>query len=196
MPIRTETIAAEALPAYIAALPRLRAENLIIGVTKGTVPDGLELNGFYGPGRIYINGQGSAVNGGVMIYSCLNPIELLNFDIQGKLEKNCAFHSDSRSVWINGFVIDGQKSKAQTGILCGVNRLFITGSQIRNFETAIYIENGITCFENCEASGNTTGVSSQRGAIVFLSGTTPETLGGVTNSFHNSLVVHGTKILS
>lgn len=111
VPSRSITVSAAELPAYIAALPRLRTEYLTITVTKGTIPGNLNFNSFYGSGGITINGNGSIANGGIEIYNCSCQIQISSLDVRGFFNvygKQSAIHiKNSINVSIADTTIDG-----------------------------------------------------------------------------------------
>ena len=169
MPSRTVEVAAADLPAYIACLPRLLAENLTVTVLGGSCGhNGLYIHNFYGPGSLeglQIIGDNS---GAGTIFSVVHtPLVVA---------RNC--------------VIDREHDINKAGILArNGSHLLLEQCQITHCNPAINCRDGsIMCAINCTGANNVSGIWAS-GGIVLILGTTPELLGGSANRKSGGLIV-------
>ena len=188
---RYVTVTAAELPGYIKSLPRLLTEVLIVTAEQGTVPSGLELDGFYGPGALYIGGNDSVLNGGICIQRCGAYVNLTHFDVRGTLTVNsglyAVYSARSPNVAMSHIIIDGSRSSADRAELTGVRcdncgMTLMQEFQISNVDTAVLITGAsIATADGFDCSGNRTGAYAYRGGVLILIGSTPDLLGGATN---------------
>lgn len=195
MPSRTVEVAAADLPGYIAGLPRLLTEDLLLNVS-GTMAGVLSISGLYGPGSLNINGfptMGATgvfeVQGNVTITNC--HIEL---SINGMTVHQIAPHPENASpymILIQGcgpitfqkLTLIGLDNKKVGLSTYGTPYIEIVGMEASNCATVVIIGSGIIGISGADEhySGNTVGVHVWRSGIVVLSPSTPDTLGGTTN---------------
>ena len=196
LPSRSVEVAAADLPAYLAALPRLRTENLNITVTRGTVPGALELKNFYGPGFIWLWGsEGVEINGPVTISGCANYIRTGVYSVKGKTSGNAAVHViTSPIVALSDITIDGSAIPHShlIGVRCDSSSwVQLENVEIKNTDLALCsINNGIISAMNCSGSGNVTGCQAVQGGIILLSGKTPDLMGGSSNQKGGGIIVN------
>ena len=195
-PVRTVTLAAAEVSAYIATLPRLLTENLILNVTAGTVAETLGLFGFYGPGRLQIKSASDAMDvtlaGGAVAYRCAAEISLRKMTITGgHSPENAAVTSTSGGI----LVLDSCSLTAGSGINLGIyagqgSRIYMAGGSLTGFNTAVLAQHtGTASLNDVAASGNTTGAHVWAGGIILLNGSTLETVGGSTNAKAGGMIV-------
>ena len=188
---RSVTVTAAELPGYIKSLPRLLTEVLIVIAEQGAVPSGLELEGFYGPGMLHIDGKNSVLNGGISILRCGAYVNLTHFDVRGTLTVNsglyAVYSARSPNVAMSHIIIDGSRSSADRAELTGVRcdncgMTLMQEFQISNVDTAVLITGAsIATADGFDCSGNRTGAYAYRGGVLILIGSTPDLLGGATN---------------
>lgn len=188
VPSRSVTVAASELAAYIAALPRLLTENLMVNITGGTVSENLNLRYFYGPGSLQlmvVDGQTVHLTNGVAIYRCEASILLDNLSLHG-LPPGEAFVyiRESTNTWLSRCTIDGAEAAGKN--LYGVNveglsMAYIGQCDIKNVSTAVLASLSAAIVSACTGSGNTVGAYTYRGGRCYLSGGTPTLMGGNSN---------------
>ena len=192
VPTRYVTVTAAELPAYIKSLPRLLTEILVVTVVEqGAVPSSLELEGFYGPGMLHIDGKNSVLNGGISILRCGAYVNLTHFDVRGTLTVNsglyAVYSARSPSVAISHIIIDGSRSSADRAELTGVRcdncgMTLMQEFQISNVGTAVLVTGAaIATASGFDCSGNRTGAYAYAGGVLILVGSTPDLLGGAAN---------------
>ena len=182
------------LQAYIDALPRLRTENLNIQVQAGHVPQTLKLENFYGPGFIWLVGRGpdtSFLDDGLVISNCSIAIRIISFDIRGYSVGTGVSVSNSNPASLENLVIDGSNfQKAElTGISANISCMIAASNcTISHFTRAVYT-GAIVRLINCGGSDNASGIAVEGGGVVLLSGSTPELMGGSSNSHWGGMIV-------
>ena len=182
------------LQAYIDALPRLRTENLNIQVQAGHVPQTLKLENFYGPGFIWLVGRGpdtSFLDDGLVISNCSIAIRIISFDIRGYSVGTGVSVSNSKSVSLENLVIDGSNfaDGAYNGISADISCMVAASNcTISHFTRAVYT-GAVVRLINCGGSDNASGIAVEGGGIVLLSGSTPELMGGSSNSHWGGMIV-------
>ena len=191
---REITLEAADLQAYIDALPRLRTESLNIQVNAGHVPRTLKLKEFYGPGFLWIIGRGaeggSVLDDGLVISDCSNRIRIIGFDVRGRSVGTAAQVSVSPLAGLENLTADGNSfpNGANNGISSDGSAVFAANFTISHFTRAVY---GASIFRlsNCGGSDNASGIAVEGGGVVLLSGSTPELMGGSSNSHWGGMIV-------
>lgn len=203
---RTETVAAADLPAFIAALPRLLTENLVVNVTgSGSLPR-ITLTGFYGSGFLAISANENVkFTGGISVSGCLVEIIIKNARVSGFIESGTVAHTlhvyNSSYVTISDCVIDGSGKDALgelRHIAAGVrfSNVYFVQTEFRGCGTALYACVGSNVVAiSCSGSDNTIGIDVYRGGIVYLAEGTPDLLGGKSNFNECGLIVTGSGTL-
>lgn len=197
VPGRLVTVEAADLQAYIDALPRLRTESLNIQVNAGHVPKTLRLENFYGPGFLWIIGQGadsgSVLDDGIVISSCSNRIRIIGFDVRGRSVGTAAQVSTSPLAGLENLTADGNSfpNGANNGISSDGSAVFAANFTISHFTRAVY---GASIFRllNCGGSDNASGIAVEGGGVVLLSGSTPELMGGAVNKKWGGIIIDKT----
>lgn len=188
-PSRTVTLTMEELADYIRSLPRLLTENLTITVSgewTGEIP----ILGFYGSGRLNIQGENTAVvNGNIRIVDCSCMVRLKNLSInatESMAEKGgyLLYCSAAGVVYLAECSLVGQgksvglriaESSQVTVALCSV-----TGCASVVEDTT----SSIVTFAYSSGAGyanNTLGINAYSGGIAILCGGVPDMLGGTSN---------------
>lgn len=195
---RAITLEAADLQAYIDALPRLRTESLIIRVNAGHVPKTLRLENFYGPGFLWIIGQGadsgSVLDDGIVISNCSIAIRIISFDIRGYSVGTGVSVSNSKSVSLENLVIDGSNfaDGAYNGISADISCMVAASNcTISHFTRAVYT-GAVVRLINCGGSDNASGIAVEGGGVVLLSGSTPELMGGAVNKKWGGIIIDKT----
>lgn len=209
MPPRTVEVTAADLPAYIAGLPRLMTEDLEIFVS-GDVTQHVNITGFYGPGSlwIYAGVLGTYQRDAAVVHKlnildstvrvCLSGI---HFEDSG-LDNDDALLDVKRGqceIYECGFVGKrAETNKAQyairsyrNSVVCSADILEISGfymAGVSGYSSILSIHSGLgePMFQ-----GNTYGVYAYRGGAAYLSGSTPDTVGGATNQKSGGMIVKG-----
>lgn len=202
VPSRTVSLAAADLPAYIAALPRLMTEYLVINVT-GELTTRLNLYNFYGPGTIEIRGSGNfSMRNMMRIRYCSIEIvlrEILFFEINGMTVSqgsvlvdrspghvyigNCQFQglgTESESVGVH----------AQYGISVTLVNCTISGFRYAVISNRASTVSVVAEESDATYSDNTTGIHVLAGGIVALQNGTPKLLGGKANSKNGGIIIN------
>ena len=191
---REITLEAADLQAYIDALPRLRTEALTIQVNAGHVPRTLKLKSFYGPGFLWIIGRGaeggSVLDDGLVISDCSNRIRIIGFDVRGRSVGTAAQVSTSPLAGLENLTADGNNfpNGAYNGVSSDGSAVTAVNVTISHFTRAVY---GASIFRlsNCGGSDNASGIAVEGGGVVLLSGSTPELMGGSSNSHWGGMIV-------
>ena len=188
---RSVTVTAAELPGYIKSLPRLLTEVLIVTAEQGTVPSGLELDGFYGLGALYISGNDSVLNGGIRIQRCGAYVNLTHFDVRGTCTVNggpvAVYSALSPNVAMSHIIIDGSRGSVDRAELTGVRcddcgMTLMQEFQISDVDTAVLITGAsLAAADGFDCSGNKVGAYTYRGGMLMLIGSTPDLLGGGLN---------------
>lgn len=195
-PERTVTLAAAEVSAYIAALPRMLVHDIQLKITAGTVASTLYFSGFYGPGRLRLTPAGDGVEvilaGGISAFHCKTEIQISGMTITGGdnyLKAAVGAHA-STVITLNNCTLT-----AGSGITYGVaavqgSQIYMIGGSLTGFKTAVLAEHtSIVSLCDIAASGSTVGAQTWAGGIVLLGGSTPETLGGSTNTKDGGMIV-------
>ena len=183
---RSVTVAAADLAAYVAALPRLLAEDLEITVTGGSVSTPLRITGFYG-GRLLIKAaDGAAVTctKGVWVSRCEAIIVLYALKVSGTPVYQTEFVRIDWSprVFLYQLSVNGNGTEVgvRSDFMCMTHMsecsLVNLGIGVQSSDTA---QIGL---EKCTGSGNTKGIHTSYGGMVLLDGDTPALLGGSANA--------------
>lgn len=188
---RSVTVAAADLAAYVAALPRLLAENLEITVSGGNVNAALRIFDFYN-GRIMIKAASGATvtcTKGIWVSRCDAVVVLYGLNVSGSAAYNNEF---VRIDW-SPRVFLYQLSVNGNGAGVGVRSDFVCMTHMSEcsfVNLAIGVQSSDTAqvsLEKCTGSGNTIGIHTSFGGVVLLDGSTPELLGGGSNSIAGPL---------
>lgn len=203
VPSRSVTLDVAELPAYLAALPRLLTENLMIHVT-GTTAALISIEGFYGSGCIYISGDAlgnCTIKNVFVIRDCSVGIKLfyLQFDGTGSLTDHpynavlLGDHIQQLSMQDCSFTGSGVGSAV---VLTNASMGSLHNCTIQGFEDAICPWGGsLVVLSNVTGSGNVRGVNIYNGGIAFLAGTTEELVGGTVNYNGSGLIARAGGIL-
>lgn len=197
VPSRTVEVAAADLPAYIACLPRLLAENLTVTVLGGSCgPNGLYIHNFYGPGRLTVQAaEGAEVLCPLIleIFRCAVPVAMAGFRIEGPSGAGSYVQVGGCRAYLSGFTVDGASKNHNGGAFAAISggMIYLHSSEIKNIFYALVANTGGTIIaDSVTASGNTTGAASSAGGIITLAGTTPELVGGTVNSHWGGLIIN------
>lgn len=189
------TVAAADLADYLAALPRLVVNDLWITVAAGTCAKRVTLNGFYGPGRIWIQTNGAAVKctAGLLVNRCGCHVYVTGLTVSGGpvYDRSVVCAYASSHVSLSACTIDGLGATNVTGVISTVGSLMeLTGCTVRN-TTRYAVESScasICAVSDAAASGNTVGGNVWRGGVLLLCGSTPQLLGGANNRKAGGLI--------
>ena len=190
---RSVTLAASGLQEYLDSLPRLVTENLTISVT-GSLNTGVNLQGFYGPGSIVINGNSNfTLYGSLQISRCNLYIAVQNVTFDGSKQSGTysqTITSYSRTVAFRNCNFLGGPGNALAINSDGAARIIVVSPEIKNVYIAVSAQSGsiISVTGTAVASGNKTGADAYAG-IVLLGPTIPQTLGGAANTNRSGLIV-------
>ena len=195
VPIRTVTVAAAELKAYINALPRFLADRLTIEVTAGSADEGFTVNYFYGPGNLTIKAkEGNEVNCSsyVNISSCNCFITL---DGLVFIAKDAAQHAVSQgysSVLIQNCTFKGGTSNLQYGLFSQYGTAVVNSCKFINFSgqysTAIRSSTGsIVLVQSATGENNRDSFRANRGGAI-VSAVDPSALGGITNTISGGII--------
>lgn len=200
---KTVVISAPQLPDYIARLPRILSENLKIYVS-GTLNAPLTISGFCGYGSILIIGdqtEGCTVRSLVDVSNCSAAVGMQNLTFidagtaQATYYQAVVFASNVSQLTMGSCTFQGTGTGRAVMFANGAHG-WLGSCSIQNFETAAgswaYSTLGMT---NVTAADNTYGAHVYNGGIVFLAGTTPELLGGVSNRNSDGLITRSGKLL-
>ena len=180
---------------YLAALPRLVVNDLWITVSAGTCAKRVTLNGFYGPGRIWIQTNGAAIKctAGLLINRCGCHVYVTGLTVSGGpvYDRSVVCAYASSHVSLSACIVDGLGATNVTGVISTVGSLMeLTGCTIRN-TTRYAVESScasICAVSDAAASGNTVGGNVWRGGVLLLCGSTPQLLGGANNRKAGGLI--------
>lgn len=211
---RTVTVAAADLPAYIAGLPRLLMEYLIIIVSGTLTADALEISTFYGPGALIVhaNADGDAVlKTSAKVYDCTVPVIFDNIRFQdhnpgGEGNRFGLLVDAGSTVIADGcsFTSTNGGSEYNKGYIAlkVANGSYVCTAKIKN-------ASGCACVAQASNSGvivcsaatadalhdNSFGATVWEGGIVYVAGNSPNTLGGAANVKSTGLIVKGGALL-
>ena len=190
------TLSPAELPDYIAALPRLLAENLEITVTGGSVSTLLRINGFYG-GRLMIKAADGAVvtcTKGIWVNQCDAIVVLYKLNVSG----SAAYNNELVRVDWSPRVFLYQLSVNGNGTEIGVRSDFMCMTHMSECSLVnlgigvMSTDTSQVGLEKCTGSGNTTGIYTNYGGMVLLDSDTPELLGGSANAKGGPIFKGGT----
>lgn len=192
---RTVEVAAAELPAFITSLPRLVTESLTIKVTSGTVPGNVAVSRFYGPGSLSIAAEDGAevvLSHAMSISSCqigvgLTGLRFLNANSAEVILTISGSHAVMSNCVINGnhLISYNYGCLARDG-----GSVYAINCDITNCQYALGTQSaGIVSALNCTGSGNKVGCYVSYGGMAFLSGTTPDLMGGTANRKESGLIV-------
>ena len=186
VPGRTVSVAAEALAAYMDALPKLLTEQLTISVA-GTLENTLVLEDFYGSGSLTVAGSSAAatLHKGVIVRGCTVPIVIKNCTVYPSEDSggSCIKTSTSSNIRIIGCSLMG--NTGSTGLDVDSAMVVAGNISIKNQSIAAAVSGGsVLCvYKNTtepEYSNNDTGVFCWYGGAAILCDV-PDTLGGTVN---------------
>lgn len=191
VPSRAVTLTAAELQGYLNALPKMLTENITLNVT-GTLDSALSLSGFYGSGSLTIDGGQAFTlsNSGTALYvmHCRTMVSFYNMTILSTTAGGDLGAVDTCYLG-DGNRIDFVRCTIQGGgYNIGVRPRGICITYMRNCTLtgnymALDIEEGSTATViDATCSENTIGGRVYHGGILLLVGTTPELLGGTSNS--------------
>lgn len=181
---RSVSVAAADLPAYIAALPRLLAENLTINVTGSGNVGRVIILGFYGPGTLTVNGNENVTfTEGVNVSRCYISVNLNNLIVRlNGSSRNGVYAENTLAVTLSGCTIDCNNKSTSYGADTYGGRLYIKNTKIQNCTNAVYAqESGYIVLVDCDGSGNTYGSVVYLAGAIMLCGSTPKLMGGESN---------------
>lgn len=200
---RNVEVDAAALPAYLAALPRLLTENLVIHVS-GTVEEPISLNGFYGNGVLWLKADALGD------WTVKNIMTMQDCSVRVSIQNAVFIDSGAAAETYYKAVVFGYNARYLEVIECtftgdGTGKAVMVTNQasgfmlrctVRNFSSAVCAW-GASLMSVAESGGseNTYGLHTYRGGIVFLDGETPELMGGASNYNSSGLIVRGAKLL-
>lgn len=200
---RNVEVDAAALPAYLAALPRLLTENLVIHVS-GTVEEPISLNGFYGNGVLWLKADALGD------WTVKNIMTMQDCSVRVSIQNAVFIDSGAAAETYYKAVVFGYNARYLEVIECtftgdGTGKAVMVTNQasgfmlrctVRNFSSAVCAW-GASLMSVAESGGseNTYGLHTYRGGIVFLDGETPELMGGASNYNSGGLIVRGAKLL-
>ena len=187
---QTATLPAAELQGYLNALPKMLTENITLNVT-GTL-DRLVLSGFYGSGSLTIDGGQAFTlsNSNIALYvaNCRIGVSFYNMTILSTTAggnfgavDTCYLSNSSRIDFVRCTIQGGGYN---TGVrprgvcVTSLQNCTLTGNYM-----ALDIEDGsVATVIDATCSENTIGGRVYHGGILLLAGTTPELLGGTSNS--------------
>lgn len=205
VPARTVEKAAADLPDYIAGLPRLLAERLTVKVSGTLTADALLIDGFYGPGSLYINAEadGDAVfKNQTQVANCGVPVYFTNIRFQdpapgSTASRNSLTASEGSVVQISGCSFsssDGGHNQNYRA-LCPFSGSVIYAVNLSAANCGAVVlaaEGGIAVCIAASADAlhdNATGAYVWYGGIVILCDNTPDAMGGASNMKSGGFIV-------
>lgn len=192
LPPESVTLAAEQLPAYVAALSRFLAKDLTITVS-GTLTEPLVIQNFHGNGslRILAESLGACTvrNTQVSILNCSIRIELkqLAFTTDSMVETAGTANllvDKSPLVWVMGCTFSGNGAGQA---VMSTNRAAVSMENltVKSYETAVSVWNaGTALLTTVSGESNTYGICAYNGGIVYLTNT--ELLVGGASNYNSS----------
>lgn len=195
VPTLNVTVAATDLASYLESLPRLVVNDLFITTSAGTCAGRVTMNGFYGPGRIWIKTDGGVVSctSGVMITQCRCHIVLAGLTVSGGPVYDGSSLSTyaSNHVELQKCVVDGtSRDNGVCVMVANESKLTMSECTLQNaIRCAVeVVATSICSVVNSTGSSNTAGIYVWNGGIALLCGSTPTTLGGTTNRKSGGLI--------
>ena len=191
---KSVTLAPTELFDYIKALPRMLTDNLTITLTAGTVTKAIDLTGFYGGGRLTIQAEeGANVQFADYLYvNHCKSVFLTGLKFMGGQVYNkghvVAYNS---CVYLTDCTFDSANdSEAKGFIATDGSRAWLYGGTVSNCGVGVQAMGAsVVSVYDISASGNTVGASVWSGGIILLCGSTPELLGGASNTKEGGLIV-------
>lgn len=193
-PSRTVTLTAAELQGYLNALPKMLTENITLNVT-GTLDGAISLSGFYGSGSLIIDGGHaftlSNSNLALYITNCRIQVSFYNMTIlstaTSEIVETCYLESSLRIDFVRCTIQGGGHN---TGVrLRGICVTYLQDCTLTGNYIALDTQDGSTATViNAVCSENTTGGRVYNGGILLLAGTTPELLGGTSNSKQGGII--------
>lgn len=196
---RIVALSASDLPEYLACLPRLVTENLVLQIS-GTLEEPIDLFGFYGSGALQMlpadSGARWTVKNTVSVRYTKIPIDLYGADFLpfDGMEDADAFFSvqEAPIVHLNNDSFTGNGTG--TAISVAFNSgLICEDTGITGFEKAILCTRNSAVSVIAEPTvvfeRNAYGAYLRKGGIVMLSDAVPDLLGGVTHVKDGGMVV-------
>lgn len=199
---REVEVAAVDLPAYLAALPRLLTENLVIHVS-GTVEEPISLNGFYGNGVLWLKADALGD------WTVKNIMTMQDCSVRVSIQNAVFIDSGAAAETYYKAVVFGYNARYLEVIECtftgdGTGKAVMVTNQasgfmlrctVRNFSSAVCAWGSRMSVAESGGSENTYGLHTYRGGIILLDGETPELMGGASNYNSGGLIVKGGKLL-
>lgn len=196
-PSRAVTLTAAELQGYLNALPKMLTENITLNVT-GTLDSALSLSGFYGSGSLTIDGGQaftlSNSNTALYVMHCRIGVSFYNMTILSTTAggdlgavDTCYLADNSRIDFVRCTIQGG-------GYNIGVRLRGVCVTYLQNCTlTGNYIaldstDGSDAAVINAVCSENTIGGRVYNGGILLLAGTTPELLGGTSNSKQGGII--------
>ena len=213
VPSKTVTLTAAELPGYIAALPRLLTANLSVFVS-GDVAQAVDITGFYGSGSLWI--LSSASDPYQTDAAVIHKLKILNSSIRVRLSRirfedsgldhgdallevehgrceiyECSFIGKRAQTGKNQFAIRSYRNSIVTSSdIYEISGFYMAG--ISGYSSILSIHSGLgePVFQ-----GNAYGVHAYRGGAVYLSGKTPDRVGGERNQYDGGIITGESGIL-
>ena len=192
----TVHITAAELPGYIASLPRLLLKNLVVAISGGTVASTLNVTGFYGPGRVWIQREGDTplvlTKGAVVMWNTLQIIlSRLTFRGEHAPESGGSFVEvyASSSVSLEHCEVDGTGTGGWGVLASSGSAVYLNGCTVQKTHGALLCQGGcVMSANNCAGADNSVGATVYYGGLILLSGTTPNLMGGSANGKSGGLI--------
>lgn len=187
-------LTAEQLVPYLKSLPRLVTSSKKIYVSGGTIEETLELNGFYGPGRLWIevaSGAELVLTDGASVVFCSIQVLMIGVKLSGEVQKGSYVELySSPNVCMINCSIDGTGTSGKYGVDCSNGSgVSLNNCSIQNTDSGVYACGcSVVALENCTGSGNTYGSHVYAGGIILLCGSTSELFGGVSNKKNGGII--------
>ena len=196
MSAETVHITAAELPGYIASLPRLLLKNLTVVVSGGTVASALNIRGFYGPGRLWIQRNGDAplvlTKGAVVMWNTLQIIlTRLTFQGEHAPDSGGAFVEvyASSPVSLEHCEVDGTGARGWGVLATSGSTVHLNGCTVQKTHGALLCQSGcVMSADDCAGADNSMGGTVYYGGLILLSGSTPNLMGGAANGKNGGLI--------
>lgn len=188
-------LTAEELVSYIKGLPRMLNSLLRIYVAGGTVTQTLELSGFYGPGRIWISPESSSdavtLTGGASVNWCKTQIILDRLTFNGSVSQD--FFVDVYATTIltlQNCTIDGTGTSGKIGVHSNTgSNVVMNACTLSNLYNAVQLTaSSKASLIDVTGSGNSVGVRVYWGGVALLCGSTPDLVGGASNTKSGGII--------
>lgn len=199
-PSESVHLEAEELVSYITSLPRMLTKDYWLYINGGTVSEKLKLDGFYGPGRLWLRRNGDiplVLTGGIRVRWCQTEIILDGITCQGTVADGSTGASivylyACPAVSIRNCAVDGtDAANAYIGITAALcSNVHIQSSTLQNLGTGLLVQTGaIAALYNVGSAANTKGIQTWAGGIVTLQGSTDNLLGGSANEKGGGIIM-------